>query len=182
MVGQRSTPLGIVASQTWEQVCNYLQAIEEYHIKLFVELGIHKGGLAAVMLARTEYVSDFHYLGVEIDRERVDWRVRDNILGNPRADAIYGDCLSDSVKFTVSNTIQQAGGKVFLLCDNGNKSCEIDAYAPLIRPGDYLAAHDYPAEIGDDDLLFLDDSPYYEAVNPQRWRYILHVPLYRRVM
>lgn len=182
MVGQRSNPFGIVASQTWEQVCNYLQIIDEHQVKLFVELGIHLGGLASVMIARVQYMEDFSYMGVEINPQLIDQRVIDTATVTDRAWIWEGDCLSNDVKSRVSTAIQSTGGKAFVLCDNGNKPAEIDAYAPLIRPGDYIAAHDYPNEIKDDDLLFLDDSPYFEAVNPQRWRYILHVPLYRRVM
>lgn len=178
MVSQACTPFGITASQTWEQLTAYLRAVHELDVKLFVELGIHKGGLAALMIARTHWV-DFRYLGIEIAPRHIDERVIKRDGGPVRI--WYGDCLGEAIKKQVSDAIHDTQGVVFVLCDNGNKPAEMKTYAPLLRLGDYIAAHDYPLEITDKDLRAMDNSPDFEQVNPDRWRYGVHVPLYKRV-
>lgn len=35
------------------------------------------------------------------------------------------------------------GGKVLLLCDNGNKPKEVQTFAKYLKPGDVIMAHDY---------------------------------------
>lgn len=45
----------------------------------------------------------------------------------------------------ISNLIRQPG-TTFLLCDNGNKPKEFQLFAPYLKLGDVIAAHDYAVE------------------------------------
>jgi len=44
----------------------------------------------------------------------------------------------DYLKNMISNT-----GTTLVLCDNGNKPLEVQAFAPALKPGDVIMAHDY---------------------------------------
>ena len=139
-------PMGIKLSQTWREVVTHFEIIARHNVRLFVELGVHHGGLAALMLAYQDYNSAFRYLGVEIDRRLVDSRVA-------RPDAIlYGDCLNSITMRAVKTFIDVTKGPACVFCDNGNKPAELKAYAPLLRPGDFISVHDYGTEITDSDF------------------------------
>lgn len=42
----------------------------------------------------------------------------------------------------IANHIQEHG-RALVLCDNGNKIREVDTFAPYLKPGDVIMAHDY---------------------------------------
>ena len=41
----------------------------------------------------------------------------------------------------------QRSDKIFLFCDNGDKPREFETFAPMLKPGDYIAVHDVGLEI-----------------------------------
>lgn len=45
-----------------------------------------------------------------------------------------------------------AFSKVFVFCDNGDKPREFELFAPMIKPGDYIAVHDVGIEISTDQV------------------------------
>ena len=69
-------PFGVHVAHTWLEVGIVLDAINCLCIKKFVEIGIYKGGLAALLVHTTKHVPGFEYLGVEIDSQIVEPTVR----------------------------------------------------------------------------------------------------------
>jgi tRNA G46 methylase TrmB len=53
-----------------------LDTINRLGIKRFVEIGIYKGGLAALLVHTTKHIPGFEYLGIEIDSQIVEPTVR----------------------------------------------------------------------------------------------------------
>ena len=45
--------------------------------------------------------------------------------------------------------------RALVFCDGGDKPRELHLYAPILRPGDLLLAHDYQNEYGDAALVGL---------------------------
>lgn len=59
-------PLGIPTAHSWIELGCILSIIEQYRVGLFVELGVHRGGLAAILNAKVRYsVPSLKYLGIE---------------------------------------------------------------------------------------------------------------------
>lgn len=138
-------PLGIHLGHTWHEAGVLLRMVELVGIARFVEIGVHAGGLAALLVARTLVDADFSYLGVELNPALVASPVKRLIAGldSHFASLAYGDCFSDEMKRHIAAFAYRDAERVLFYCDNGDKSEEIKAYASMPRPGDILALHDY---------------------------------------
>ncbi len=168
-------PCGIKAAQNWEQIIAYIELIEQYDITLFIEIGIHLGGLAALMIARTRHISNFIYLGLEIDLGKIQPSVLEQAEASPRAKIVQCDALSQWARDMVGDAIKNTH-RALVLCDGGDKPAEIKTYAPLLKANDLITAHDYGIEIHDTDLAFLDED--FEEIEP--YRQAADLPVYRK--
>jgi hypothetical protein len=55
------------------------------------------------------------------------------------------DVFSSEAQCIVRDFVEE--GKALIYCDNGKKRDEFNMYAHLLKPGDYIMAHDYGREI-----------------------------------
>ena len=153
-------PFGLLVGHTWCEVGLILDAINRNNVTRFVEVGVHKGGLCAILAHSTEHMPNFHYLGVEIDGNIIDPSVRK--LFHSRADSIRSLWIRDAhdaqTIMDVVDWTRLDSGPALVYCDGGNKIKEFNLYAPFIRRGDFIAAHDFDyggyerAEIRMDDI------------------------------
>lgn len=155
-------PFGILVGHTWMEVGLILDFINTARITRFVEIGVHKGGLCAILAHATEHLSFFHYLGIEINPDIIHESVKK--LFHPIMDLrdirqlIVDDACKHEVINTVSDWIHRSAGPALIYCDGGDKPKEFGLYAPVIRAGDFIAAHDWDyggyarAEIGPSDV------------------------------
>lgn len=134
-------PLGIPVAQSWADIGALLKIIHDQRIVFVFEVGVHRGGLTALLLAR----HGLDYAGVEIDPAIVDPRI-------PKASYRVDDAWAPATLDWAGGLIAQAAGPAFVLCDGGNKKRDLAAYAPLLRRGDWIATHDYGDEIVRDDV------------------------------
>jgi cephalosporin hydroxylase len=178
------TPFDVPVTQTWLQVVRHFEIIKDFDIKLFIEIGVYLGGLASVIIPRTEY-TDFYYLGVEINPGPVDARVKaqvSRLSGANKAHIIYGDAFNPGVIQQVKAKINAIDSPCYLFCDGGNKPREMMTYAPLLRSGDLLAIHDWSpsgtGEVSDKDLEKL--APNFEEIKPDYYRHMSQLPLFRK--
>ncbi len=175
------TPYDVPITQTWLQVVRHFEAIKDFDIKLFIEIGVYLGGLASVIIPRTEYV-EFHYLGVEINEAGVDGRVKLQISRLPKANIVYGDAFNSGIINKVKKRINAAPPPCYLFCDGGDKPREMKTYVPLLRSGDLLSVHDWTPSgtggIGSEDLKFLE--PDFEEIKPDYYRHMSQLPLFRK--
>lgn len=136
-------PFGVHVAHTWLEVGVVLDLINRLGIKRFVEIGIYKGGLAALLVHTTKHIPGFEYLGIEIDSQIVEPTVRK--LFDPLANATLWlrDAHTDDAVESVKQWIKQKPGPALIYCDGGHKPTEFKMYAPILRPHDYIAAHDW---------------------------------------
>jgi cephalosporin hydroxylase len=162
-------------------VVRHFEVIKDFDAKLFVEVGVYLGGLASVIIPRTEYV-EFHYLGVEINEAAVDNRVTAQISRLPRANIIYGNAFDSGIINKVKERIKATPSPCYLFCDGNDKPREVKTYAPLLRSGDLLSVHDWSpsgtGEISSEDLEFLE--PDFEEIKPDYHRRMSQLPLFRK--
>ena len=136
-------PFGVHVAHTWLEVGTVLDSINRLSIRRFVEIGVYKGGLCALLVHTTKHVPNLEYLGVEIDSQIVEPTVRK--LFDPLASAFlwFRDAHVDTTIDEVRRWIKQKPGPALIYCDGGNKPTEFKSYAPILRKGDYIAAHDW---------------------------------------
>ena len=144
------TPLGIPSSHSWDALGAITAIIEQNDIFLFVELGVHKGGLASLLAMRARY-RDFEYLGVELYLDDIEPVVTALIDETPRANLLYGDVFSPAVFDFVARKIELSR-RTLVYCDDGDKPAEVDRYSKVLKTGDMLLVHDYPKEFGEEDI------------------------------
>lgn len=150
-------PLGVSTSQSWFDVGAILNIIQTEPIEYVLEIGTQHGGLSVLLMARASYVKTFDYDGIEINEQLLDPRV-------PRSHIRIADAWSEDTVAWAHSMITSTQGKALILCDGGDKPRDLRTYAPLIREGDIIAAHDFTIEIQIAD--FLELGPDYEEYYP----------------
>lgn len=140
-------PMGIPISQSWYDIGGIFRVIQEFEIKVFIELGAAHGGLSAMLAARATTNEDFHYIGYEVTHNLYDTRAKRFLDGINRASYV----LRDIRNFVPIHIFNELEGRLLVFCDNGHKPAEFAIYCKLIKPGDFIMAHDYPTEIKDED-------------------------------
>ncbi len=157
-------PYGIPVGQSWLEIGAIIYAIQTYKVRQVIELGCHRCGLGSLLAARALFDPGFAYLGIESAGNVLDGDVIPRMESLPMVYVRQGDVFSSATLDRVARHVQAAPGPVLIYCDDGDKPREVAAYAPLLRKGDLIAAHDCApagtprganAEINDDDLAAL---------------------------
>lgn len=147
-------PFGIKVGHTWHEVGVLMRLVEMYRVCTFVELGVHEGGLASLLVARTMFDPGFCYFGVERDIGQTRLEVKAAIASCGRAELVEGDIFlaHDAVR----NVVVTSAGRVLVYCDGGDKPKELAAFRDVLRRGDLIGAHDFQ-----DGNRVVRDLPYY---------------------
>ncbi len=169
-------PFGIEISQTWIQIGLLFQLIEDFGIGTVVELGLFQGGLADLLIRRAELVGDITYYGFERDAAPLSPRIRTH----PSISIM--DVFLPSTCAHIGGIIRRPPERPALIyCDDGDKPREMLAYAPTLKTGDYLIAHDFPGEITPASLAdFRAQRPFMVELEPDVYRN-LGVSLWRKL-
>lgn len=143
-------------SQSWREIAAILGLVQEYHIGFVVELGLDRGGLGLFLAIGAFLHEDFGYLGLEIHGENIPSQVLSAMAKfGGRVQLIAKDVLTQDCVDFVKHTMGDRARPALIFCDNGDKPRELRLYAPLCRPGDLIAVHDYTIEIQEADCEFL---------------------------
>lgn len=141
-------PMGIPISQSPREFLASLFAIQEFKVKTYIEIGVHRGGMASLLMARECYSLGFKYYGIEIDENIISpslW-----LMEHENGSILIGDVF-ENLEW-VRNKIQFTDGSALVMCDGGNKIREMVEVEPLLRGGDLMMAHDYKKEFLDKDI------------------------------
>lgn len=155
---------------TWDEYFILRDFILDVCPKAFIEVGLHEGGLAYLLLPMLEYV---RYLGIEIDCNIIRPRVKLRFDSYSNAEILCADCFSSSVALEISKLKNK-----IIYCDGGNKVKELQHFKHLCRDGDIIMAHDFydgkrqvtgvpspNAEVLPDDVLHLDEDESFERLH-----------------
>lgn len=136
-------PFGVHIAHTWLETGMVLDSINRLGIKRFVEIGLYKGGLAALLVHTTKHIPGFEYLGIENNSQIIEPTVRK--LFDPLANATLWlrDAHTEQTIEDVRRWIAQKPGPALIYCDGGDKPKEFGLYAPILRIDDFIAAHDW---------------------------------------
>jgi hypothetical protein len=158
----------------------------EYHIleafilermpKWFVEVGVHEGGLA-YMLLRNSLLNEVSYLGIELDCNLVRPQVKGIINKRLHSDLLCVDCFGSTAYSLVSNLTDK-----MIYCDGGNKAKELVHFKQFCDPGDVILAHDFydgtrivrdvpveniSIEVVADDIIHMEEDETFERLDEE---------------
>jgi hypothetical protein len=136
-------PYGFSCGHLWHEIGTLLRFINQRQPTLFVELGVHVGGLASVLSPRTLHHPTFRYVALENNGSIVRDSVKQALAFLPNCRLLVADCFTVATRTAVEAEMKSRPGPALIYCDNGNKPKELLHYAPICRPGDLLGVHDY---------------------------------------
>jgi len=136
-------PFGVEVGHTWIEVGVILDTINRTGIKRFVEIGVHRGGLTGLLVHSTEHIPGLQYLGVEINAQLIHPTIRKMFDTLRNAQMWIRDAHDPANVKEIANWAKGAAAPCMIYCDGGHKPTEFNLYAPEIRRGDYIAAHDW---------------------------------------
>ena len=112
-------------------------------IKRFLELGTGMGGLAVLLglVGKTKNFEVFTFTNRSLLLSETQNTQIFDIYKSLSVNFIYGDIFTDSNQKIVE--LIQASGCTVLLCDGGDKPREFNLFAPYLKKGDYILAHDF---------------------------------------
>lgn len=122
---------GVIAAQTPKIEPAFNSILNDF--STIVEIGFHRGALSLWLhrnkKSKTKLVCyDITFEPKEINDNAIDFR--------------QGDCFNQQIIDEIKALIQTPG-KTLLLCDGGHKEREFEVYAPFLKKGDVIMAHDY---------------------------------------
>lgn len=135
-------------AQTWSAISMLSKFFgENRDVKRVVDIGTGTGGLTLFfgmhMLQRDGKVLSLDIEEVQSAQARRDFE-KLNI------DFRKMDVFAESAVELVKEFIMDE--KALIFCDNGKKSREFPLYARMLKPGDFIMAHDWGIEISEGDL------------------------------
>ena len=151
-------PFGVPITHSWLEIGVIIKTIEVHNIKRFVELGVHRGGLASCFITRSMLDESFWYLGTEIDPAIINPMMIALARRAERSTIKVADNFNPNVIAMIKTWLEQGLGKRFIYCDGGNKPAEFDLWMPFLRPGDVIGVHDLHNEIMEDHFVDIPDS------------------------
>lgn len=174
------TPMGIPMAMLWEQVNVLLTIVNDFKVGLFVEIGLYRGGIESILIHRSRYCPEFHYLGVEIEEGSLDKRFVEVANSAPNTEIVIADCFSDHFLRRFHDTVSRCPAPLFILCDGGNKPKEFEFFQKYLRSGDLIASHDYLTEMTPEKLLDSTPPELYNEIEREEYRDKCTMPIFQR--
>ena len=124
---------GLKMSQNLIAVSAWMLAIMQEKPATVIEIGTGRGGLSSLL---SHAMSVYGGKLMTVDKS------------NEKEYQLHGSsfCISNMDCFDMSGLIRariEDPGQCFLLCDGGNKEKEWNTFAPFLKPGDVIGAHDW---------------------------------------
>jgi cephalosporin hydroxylase len=138
---------GIPFQQGWGDLEIWEHFLHNYPCRSIVELGTGQGGMA-IFFATQAHVRGARFS--TFDREQLYGDAAARALGRLGAHRHLVDVFERADY--VRGVIEAQDTPVVLFCDNGDKPREVRTFAPSLSRGDYLAVHDWNAEIRASDM------------------------------
>lgn len=139
--GRGWTPFGFPMSQNRMALPVWSYAMEKHPPKTIVEIGTNCGGFTCVLAMHAWRIGCHIHTFDVMDAPTTDFRPFSNLLPI----TFYKmDCFSGVATDRIVQLMKQ-DGTAYLMCDGGNKVKEFNFFAPLLKSGDVIAAHDYSA-------------------------------------
>ena len=124
-----------------------------------IEIGTAYGGCTLILADIANTTAIYTY-----DNRDVCWHRTKN---KKNVTTVVGDVFSQEIHDQIKGLIQSEG-KVLLLCDGGNKVKEFNTFAPYLKSGDMIMAHDYAGRTCDWQWVEISDDDIEDVVEDER--------------
>lgn len=113
----------------------WMLAIMKLRPAMVIEIGTCKGGLSNLLSSCTaQYGGEFHTMDVRTGGQENQYPLYGNATFH------HWNCFEHIKEI---EALIQKPGLCFLLCDGGDKPKEFNTFAPFLKTGDVIAAHDF---------------------------------------
>jgi len=121
--------------------------VEYDDFKHIIEFGTYKGGLSSLFgLAAYRMGADVHTFDINYYENPVFEKYRKLLPITVHGLNVFSDAAEEIVRDLMQD------GRTLLYCDGGRKKREFIKYAPYLKTGDVIMAHDNPVEIRVSDI------------------------------
>lgn len=152
-------PLGISTSMTWLDIGALLTLITLSKAQRVLEIGVEHGGCSVLLATYCRYAArKIEYRGIDICLNALS----STITEDDPIDLLERDAWASKTITEMRAWLAASPGPRLIFCDGGDKPRDLHAYAPLLKAGDVIVAHDYMNEYNDDALA--DLPPHLERV------------------
>jgi len=139
------------------------RTIEKHNPDIFIELGTFRGGLTLAIHEKFPYLKIFSFdKGAHCDIDI--W----NKIFDKNVDIFLEDLLSKPNRKLLKIINENLSKKIFLYCDNGNKTIEINTYSKYLKIGDVIGCHDWLVEVNPEDVKKALEN--FELYYPEEWK------------
>lgn len=153
-------PAKVETDHTWMELGAILKIVEMFHIDLFIELGIHKGGVLAVLLPQLELYPTFNYYGICLDKNEIEPRLVDVCDELANICLIEGSCFSNALLAKMQNILDTSKGTALVYCNGADPVRELHEYAYMLQPGDIISGYGYPTKIRPEHIKKFSDEDF----------------------
>ena len=134
-----------MAMQSEEFDASFTLFLEEERPKRILEIGTSHGGLTLFLRDKLNELNLENSEIISYDVKEISTHENINKLDNVNIiiENIFSNCYT---KFKNKDQIEnfiKSEGKTVVCCDGGSKKNEINLISPLLKPGDFILAHDY---------------------------------------
>lgn len=142
---------GVWAAQRRSDFWLWEDFLEEYKVKLLIELGSYRGGFSLFLLCQC-LNRGIEFFTVDLQLPEAAVGSLGNMLGLQRHYRETDLLVEGGSKWLIDTIKAVENHPLLLYCDNGNKPEEYMLYMPELYPGDFVVVHDWNAEISDEDV------------------------------
>ena len=147
---------------------------EQIDSEVFIEIGIHEGGLSYMLIPR---FPELYYVGVEWSCRWIRPKVKILFSNSENALLFCFDYYSDVVALSIKSMKHK-----IIYCDGGGKAEELKYFKAFCDSGDILMSHDYhdgvtpiigvpaeslhllPKEVLADDIVHMTEDETFESI------------------
>jgi len=128
---------GTGMAQARGTIAAFVEFFRDHQFTQIIELGTGRGSLST-FFAYCQYITQGKFYTYEI--KHVSRSVVKLIVG--LSGKVYSSTDLWEIKRSIKVAIQRSG-PTLVLCDNGNKIKEVQAFGPILKSGDFIMAHDF---------------------------------------
>ena len=130
-----------------EYLPKIFSTIRKHDPDIFIELGTFQGGLTLAIHEEFPYLKIYSFdKGAHCNVDTWDK------IFNKNVEIFLEDVLSKPNKRLLEIMNKDLDKKIFLYCDNGNKTIEITTYSKYLKVGDVIGCHDWLVEVNPENV------------------------------
>jgi cephalosporin hydroxylase len=152
-----TTYCGAPLIQMWNDLLLWEKFFYRHPIKFMLEIGTQFGGLS-LFFKHQSIMHEFDFVTIDIIEHQEVTKLM------PLLEESF--CCTDCFDPDFMTCIESRPSPKMILCDGGWKAKEFRDYAPLLKPGDFIAAHDWGNEIAYGDIEGLSVREMTELSHP----------------